>query len=64
MLKIHTTVYSISKTSPILEFSLFLEILKADRMHHHAKFSQNRSNGCGDNVVFNYFKMATICHLG
>jgi len=32
-------------------------------MRHHAKFHQNRSNGCRDGDL-TVFKMAAVCHLG
>jgi len=32
-------------------------------MHHHAKFNQNRSNGCRDIAIFVIFKMAAAAIL-
>jgi len=48
---------------------IILEILTVDWVrrswvHHHTKFSQNRSNGCGDTGFFDYLKMVAIRHLG
>ena len=33
-------------------------------MHQHAKFFQNRSIGCEDIKIFQFFKMAAVRHLG
>ena len=45
------------------------EILFANRvcrsdMQHAAKFRQNLSASCGDIDIFQFFKMAAVCHLG
>jgi len=39
------------------------DCVQRPEMHHHAKFSQNRSIHCRDIVIFQFFKMAAICHL-
>jgi len=48
-------------------FSKF-KILTADPvrtayMRHHAKFSADQSNYCGDMAIFRFFKMADIPHV-
>jgi len=45
------------------------EILLPDWVHrsetyHHAKFCQNRSICYGDIVIFRFFKIAAVCHVG
>ena len=55
------------RPSAILDFQT-QETLTADwlwrsQMHHRAKFHQNQSNGCGDMVIVQFFKMATVRHL-
>jgi len=33
-------------------------------MHHHAKFSVDRSYRCENMAVFYFFNMTAVCHLG
>jgi len=52
----------------ILDFR-YREILLAYRAqmvetHKHAKFRQNRSIGCKDIKIFQFFKMGAVRHLG
>ena len=55
----------------IRHLELFWRILTVDRVKkanvrhaHHAKFRGDRSNGRWDMMVFRYFKMAAVRHLG
>jgi len=33
-------------------------------MHQRAKFCQNPTICCGGIAIFNFFKMAAVCHVG
>jgi len=55
-------------TATILNFRnrefLFAVGIWSAQTHHCTKFRQNRSIGCEDIKIFQFFKMAAVRHLG
>jgi len=39
------------------------QVQRCQVLHHQAKFSQNRSKGCGHNLAFTLFKIVIVRHL-